>query len=327
MVSFIIPAYNCENYIRECIESIIHQNESSFEIIIINDGSKDTTPAILEEYAKLDARIRVFHTENSGPSRARNIGLDNALGDWIIFVDADDWVDKDILTKLDLYSNNVPDIVFWGFKRCYEDNKIEVCMPKEFNVALENNSINQQLSYLLNSKEEFLGYSWNKIYKRNIIQKFNIRFREELNFREDELFALNYCLHINSAMTIAYSPYNYRIISKSLSHNTDIVFRNYNLLAQNENAILSSLQDSSFKDALVAKVFMYYIASIMECLFFKREEIKQVIKDSCSFYDKYNHCLNLPIWQNILFSYPINAIRNSLVYYIFKIRLTFKGLL
>ena len=325
MVSFIIPAYNCENYIRKCIESIIHQNEPSFEILIINDGSKDATPAILDEYAKLDTRIRVFHTENGGPSRARNLGLDNAIGDWIIFVDADDWVDKDILTKLDLYRNNVPDIVFWGFKRCYEDNKTEVCMLKGFNVAFDNKSINQQLSYLLNTKEEFFGYSCNKIYKRSIIEKFNIRFQEGLNFREDELFALNYCCHIGSVMTIAYTPYNYRIIASSLSHKTGIVFRNYNLLVQKELTILSRLQDSCFKDALKAKIFRYYIASIIECLFFKREELKRVIKDSCTFYDDNNHCLKLPRWQNIIFNCPIQTLRNSLVYCIFKIRLTFKS--
>lgn len=141
MVSIIIPVYNCEYYISKCLDSILNQNEKSIEVIAVDDGSKDSSAQIIDEYSAQDRRIKALHIENSGPSRARNIGLGHATGDWILFVDADDWIDTDILSRLEL-NNNSPDITFFGFKKHYEDGHCEECIPKE---ADNNISVCQQL--------------------------------------------------------------------------------------------------------------------------------------------------------------------------------------
>lgn len=94
MISVIVPVYNVERYLARCIESILSQTYTDFELLLIDDGSKDKSGSICDEYALKDSRIRVFHKPNGGVSSARNVGLDNARGQWVAFCDSDDWLDK-----------------------------------------------------------------------------------------------------------------------------------------------------------------------------------------------------------------------------------------
>ena len=96
LLSIIVPVYNVERYLEQCILSLVHQSYRSIEILLIDDGSSDGSFAICDEWAKKDQRIRVFHTENHGVSHARNVGLEQARGDYIGFVDSDDWIDLDM---------------------------------------------------------------------------------------------------------------------------------------------------------------------------------------------------------------------------------------
>lgn len=320
MVSFIIAAYNCEKYISKCIQSILRQEYASFEIIVINDGSTDSTRTILEDYTKRDARIRLFNIENSGPSRARNVGLDNASGEWVIFIDADDWIEYDMLSKLDITGNSSPDIIFWGFSRCYENCKIEICSPKDVNLTTDRDVVYSQLAYLFDSKEEFFGYSWNKLFKRSIIEKANLRFCDGLFCREDELFTLMYCCHISSLCIISLPLYNYRMINSSLSHGNSVKYKNYRLLASMERECLSSIRHLCFYDTLVARIFKYYVYSISECTYLKHKELNSAISDAILFYDQHHRTLNIPKWQRRIFNFPIKSIRSVLIYLIFQIR-------
>ena len=99
-VSAIVPVYNVEKYIYRCVDSILNQTFSDFELILVDDGSPDNCPQICDEYAKKDSRIKVIHKENGGLSSARNAGLDIASGEWISFIDSDDWIHKDYLLYL-----------------------------------------------------------------------------------------------------------------------------------------------------------------------------------------------------------------------------------
>ena len=96
-ISVIVPVYNTEKYLKRCIDSILAQSYSDFELLLIDDGSTDASPAICDEYATNDSRVRVFHKPNGGVSSARNLGLDNARGEWIAFVDSDDWIESEML--------------------------------------------------------------------------------------------------------------------------------------------------------------------------------------------------------------------------------------
>jgi len=113
-ISIIIPVYNSSKYISKCIESILNQTEADFEVLLIDDGSLDGSGNICDRYAVIDSRIRVFHKQNGGVSSARNLGLDNALGEMIFFIDSDDTVDKDYLEKLMIKSDE--DYVISGVK-------------------------------------------------------------------------------------------------------------------------------------------------------------------------------------------------------------------
>ncbi len=319
MVSIIVPAYNCEKYISKCIECILYQNEADIEVIIIDDGSKDRTPQILDAYTKMDARVHVFHVENGGPSKARNIGLDNAKGEWVMFVDADDWLDSDILSHLHLYEKK-SDIIFFGFKRCYEDLREDYCLPLAVDYTISIEEIASHLKTLLNSEAEFFGYSVNKVYKRSVIEKYHIRFKEGLNIREDEVFALNYCLYVKSLEVVSFAPYNYRILNCSLSHSSKILFRNYRLLIETELQILDKYPLSDFKIAFIKKIFKYYLASIIECIQLNKEDKQMVIENAISFYDDYKQYLVAPFWQMFLLNFPIKGMRKFLVYSIFYIR-------
>ena len=95
----IVPVYNVEHYLQRCIESVLSQSYQNFELLLVDDGSKDKSGAICDEYAKKDNRVRIFHKENGGVSSARNVGLDNACGDWICFVDSDDEMENRYLSK------------------------------------------------------------------------------------------------------------------------------------------------------------------------------------------------------------------------------------
>ena len=112
-ISVIIPVYNAEKYLYRCIDSVLAQTYQDFELLLIDDGSKDSSGAICDEYAAKDARVRVFHKENGGVSSARNVGLDHARGEWITFVDADDWISMDWLKEMMTHSDS--DLVIADF--------------------------------------------------------------------------------------------------------------------------------------------------------------------------------------------------------------------
>jgi len=124
-ISVIVPVYNVEKYLAKCIDSILAQTFTDFECILINDGSPDNSPAICDEYAKKDERMKVIHKENGGVSSARNTGLDIAQGEWITFADSDDWVDENYLELM--YSNAIKnncDLSICGFKSVDEKGNI-----------------------------------------------------------------------------------------------------------------------------------------------------------------------------------------------------------
>ena len=100
-ISVIIPVYNTEKFLHRCIDSILTQTYTDFELLLIDDGSKDSSGSICDEYAEKDSRVRVFHKENGGVSSARNLGLDNAWGEWITFVDSDDYIEENFLKSFD----------------------------------------------------------------------------------------------------------------------------------------------------------------------------------------------------------------------------------
>lgn len=171
LVSVIIPVYNVEKYLRQCVDSVIQQSYQNIEIFLVNDGSKDGSGVLCDEYAKKDARINVFHVENGGAARARNIGLDHASGEYIIFLDSDDyWDDAFALEKVLLFAQETQsDVVCFGNKRYYQQD--DKTVPIKSYVNNGESSIVR-----LMEKNQYISSSNLKFYSSGLIQGNNIRF-------------------------------------------------------------------------------------------------------------------------------------------------------
>lgn len=209
MISVIIPIYNVENYLDKCLESIINQTYKKIEIILVNDGSTDDSLRICEKYSKIDKRITIIDQKNAGVSNARNTGIKKANGDYIIFIDPDDYININMLQIL--YDNiNIVD-----------DIDISICAFEKVYFYEKNNSINivgkNEKNFLdkttllkwMTKNEYFQGFVWNKLYKKSIINKHKILFNEDISVCEDFLFNSEYIDKINKGIYTQEKLYYY----------------------------------------------------------------------------------------------------------------------
>ena len=207
-ISIIIPVYNSESKIKRCIDSVLNQTYINFEVIIIDDGSTDRSGQICDEYKDKDNRIKVIHRKNDGVSSARNLGILQSTGLYLIFLDSDDWIENNALEILyKSIRKEDDDIVICGcyMEFPYENNKV-------LNIKLDNKRYLSVESYL--SRFEYyrntgiFGFSVNKIYKSKIIKDNNILFGK-YNFAEDLFFIFEVLTHCNTIKVIENTLYHY----------------------------------------------------------------------------------------------------------------------
>lgn len=207
LVSIIVPVYNTEKYLDECIQSILDQTYSNFELLLINDGSSDRSGEICDKYALKDERIKVFHQKNEGVSTARNLGLDHATGEWITFVDSDDYIGQDYISefvKLEREEN----IIYLNTTKIINGNKTNIFSIKNSSYTIKN-FVNK---YMITS----LGYVHSKFFKRKPIHEHKIRFDNNLSFAEDCLFILELLKFSDSIFLSDINKYYYRDTPGSL---------------------------------------------------------------------------------------------------------------
>lgn len=235
-ISIIVPVYNVEDYLEECIESIINQTYKNIEIIIINDGSTDNSGVICDKYSKKDKRIRVFHQENKGVSSARNFGIKNATGKYIMFVDADDYLELNTIEAL--CKHKLKDsLVIFGYNKIYK-NKIIEKKENNFNVKTK-----LEMTRMLFFNDNIGGFIANKIFDKRIIDKNSLLFNEELSYCEDLVFVCEYIKYITKFKYINCSLYNYRMRKSSTSYsfftgNNINIFDAYDLLLKKNNDLV-----------------------------------------------------------------------------------------
>lgn len=204
--SVIIPVYNSEKYLEKCICSIINQSYASFEVLLINDGSYDNSAQICEEYAKKDSRVRVFHQKNAGVSVARNKGLDNALGKWIVFVDSDDWVEDNYFQTLANSVSVDPDVDIHLFG-CFKVNEKEKTNFISFeNEIYQKDKINSLLENTFSNMKLF-WFPYTKVFSAELL--FNIRFSERVFIGEDTIFSLEAIGNSKKIKFLDCNLYNY----------------------------------------------------------------------------------------------------------------------
>ena len=188
MISVIVPVYNVEKYLNNCVESIVNQTYKDLEIILVDDGSPDNCPAMCDEWAKKDKRIKVIHKQNGGLSSARNAGLETATGEFVAFVDSDDSIDINMYEIMEnMFSDDI-DIVMCGYQKINSSEEIVSCG----NTLIEKKKLSISELY-----DDIFGHlnnaSWNKLYRASIID--NIRFPNGIVHGEDLIFNLHYLRH------------------------------------------------------------------------------------------------------------------------------------
>ena len=209
--SVIVPVYNAEKYLERCIKSIVNQTYKGFEVIVINDGSTDNSLTLLQELGEKDERINLINRKNKGVSSARNEGIQKARGEYILFVDADDYIDKKLLENLDQYAVNTGLIVY-NFRDNGRVNKIEFQLPDVCD--------KESTAMLISGINSFRGFVWNKAFKRSIIIENNIGFREDIYMCEDLCFCIDFIEKNNLNTRFLLEPlYNYEHRGISASAN------------------------------------------------------------------------------------------------------------
>lgn len=227
-VSIILPIYNVEKYLNDCIKSVIEQTYENFELILIDDGSQDTCPTICEEWKKKDNRIKVIHKINNGLGMARNTGIDFATGEYICFFDSDDFFDNTLIEQcVDKMTRYSVDFVIYGFcdvteegkiiknyiptikKNIYQDEEIKDFFIKQLYASnkYKNKNLNLKIS------------AWNCMFSMKLIKQINFKFVSERKIISEDIYSmLVYYSAIKRVYIIPEKLYNHRVNSKSLTH-------------------------------------------------------------------------------------------------------------
>ncbi len=212
IVSVIVPVYNVEKYLDRCVESIVSQTYKNLEIILIDDGSPDNCPKMCDDWAKKDSRIKVIHKENGGVSSARNCGLDEAKGEYISFVDSDDWIEDSHIEKMVSYINDT-DCVIAGYTKENTTGKIN-CSLSFVNVDLAKIDKTPIGEVFWNG---YIHPCWNKLFKKETLKKSSIQFQEEIHLSEDSLFCIQYLKCCKKMAVTDETTYHYWIDEQCLS--------------------------------------------------------------------------------------------------------------
>lgn len=209
-ISIIVPIYNSEKYLRKCIESVLKQNYDSYELILIDDGSTDRSGIICDEYANKYGKVNVVHKENKGVSNSRNIGIKKARGEYILFLDSDDWLEENSLIKINrIIREKKVDVLVFGYKEVYENNNTVNLKP------YRNIRENDFEKIVLDISDNIKGFLFNKLIKKSCIEYY---FDESVYVKEDLYFLLQNRANFKKIYIIQDVVYNYQIRCMSVSH-------------------------------------------------------------------------------------------------------------
>lgn len=219
-VSIIVPIYNAQKTLERCIESILNQDFSDFELLLIDDGSKDDSGKICDVYAKKDHRVRVIHKENSGVSASRNLALQEAKGEYLQFLDADDWITPNATRLLvESLEQNHCDMVIADFYRVIKERLSHKGSIDEDGVLSREEFANFMME---NPADFYYGVLWNKLYKKSIIEKQQLCMNPKISWCEDFMFNLEYIRHCENIFVLQVPIYYYvktkgSLVSQSMS--------------------------------------------------------------------------------------------------------------
>lgn len=255
MISVIIPVYNASKYLSRCLDSIFAQTFTDWQLLLVDDGSKDDSLRVMNEYAVKDSRIKVYHKENEGVSIARQYGLDRVDTTYFIYCDADDYVEPDYLEKLhEAIEQNHSELAICAYWEEYESHQILMDTP--------DSSVDELIHNFLNDK--VWGVTWNKLYKTSVVRENNIRFIPHLQMWEDLAFTIDYCLCASSVSCVHKPLYHYIQTSTSSITKNENLAKKWNrvtAIRHFEHSMETMDKLSEFqKSLLMVKFHVAYIA-------------------------------------------------------------------
>lgn len=329
LLSIIVPVYNVEKYIKQCIDSILAQPDIDFELIVVDDGSPDSCPQILDHYGELDSRVKVIHQTNGGVSNARNHGLVEAHGDYLYFVDSDDWLVEGSLAKAVAFaSDNNLDILFCDCFEQYEsgkENRIHLYSQEfVFNGAEEIKQIQRSVlchkmsPYFSSGADSAYPAPWSKIIKTSLVKDNGITFDSTVcGVYDDGLFTIEI---LEKAKKIAYTGicvYNYRILNSSIVHSyrKGMVERFEKNCFAIDGFIKRNSKDSEFVSAEYARRIAY-LSSFMSSYFFSRDN-ENSVKDK---YKELRDTISREPWKTPVISVPYSLLENKHKFTLFCMR-------
>ena len=316
--SIIIPVYNVGEYITQCLNSICAQTYPNFEAIVIDDGSLDNSPAICDEFAKKDVRIKVFHKENGGVSTALNLGLECAKGDWLYFVDGDDWIENNLLEKVNEGLTNHPNVDILGFGYVQESSSGYIKSPiHPADVEMGRDELDKMMAANLFPKwiERKYAYSlpeirgrWDKVFKKELVEQNKIRFNVELTTGQDAFFVLE-CLECSKRFVLIDEfLYHYRVVENSAIHKFRKNFEHLKLryeLSKNKE-IYNKSED--YRQCLSILLWVNVKTIFLQNLFHKQSTLNFSQKRLAlkNFLSDYND-VDILISQSLILKMPIYA--------------------
>lgn len=299
-VSIIVPVYNTYNYLDECIKSIMDQTLEDIEIILVNDGSTDSSKDICEKYRELDNRIVVINKDNEGVGKARNVGIDKSSGEYIMFCDSDDYVEKTWCEEMyNLALFNKYSLVGCGYYiHSYRDKKSYIKQVSDVKyLSIENKSDIMNL-YML----DISNLPVNKIFESKIIKDNNLRFDEEITLGEDLIFNLEYLKYTNEKILIVNKPlYNY------IYRNRETLTTKYYI---NLFDIYNKLYSKLYNSMIMFNANMVKYNSIFYSSYF--ESLNIVLKNTFNKKSKYTLLQKIKYTKYILRSKEFNSCLSSI---------------
>lgn len=242
LVSVIIPVYNVEKYLEKCIDSILAQTLTDFELILVNDGSTDKSRDICDKYAQTDRRVKVIHKQNGGVSSARNEGIEKADGKYVTFIDSDDCILPDYLQQLLSLES---DLSICGNISMSDMKELSRKIPEE-EFFCDRDTIDYANLYAQN----LMYMPWGKMFRRDIIMKQNLRFFSNISIGEDSMFVADYLKYVNTVSVHNYAGYIYNSYEDYTSLSSKVSYDVLDMLTLSRDHVLKIMEDVS-KPALL----------------------------------------------------------------------------
>ena len=310
MISVIVPIYNVDKYLKECIDSIINQTYKDIEIILVDDGSTDESGKICDDYKKKNNNIKVIHKKNNGLGFARNSGMEIMTGEYVTFVDSDDYIESNLLEKMlsETKKYNL-DICKTGFQRIDDNhNKFQITSYKNEmfnNDEVKKNLLPRMIGSSPEHKDSIEMCVWGVLYKTDIIKKYGIKFPSERELiSEDLVFNINYLQHAKRALTSSMVGYNYRYNMNSLTKKYKE--KRFDMCKVFYNTIKEVLIDYQYTQDTIYRLDRMFFINLRMCISQEKPSVSH--KNKKEILSSINKICNDEQVKKIISEYPVQKL-------------------